>query len=521
MEKQELDLRITEAARVIRSYCAARTSSQMEAEDLSQDIIVEIYKSASSLRNAEAFYGFMWAVAGNVYKQWCKNRAKRQFCELPDNVPCEPDDAGSEYAELQLLRRELTLLDEKYRKAVVLYYIDQKSCSQIASALSISESMAKYLLFKSRHILKEGMNMERIYGQQSYQPKCLSLQFWGHGPNRAYHLCDSRISQNILFACYHDKLTAEQIALEIGIALPYMEDKLKELYEGGLLNKEGKRYSANIAVFTKEFQQEVRQKTAELKKRIVDLVVEAVEAHGTSIRSIPFAGADMNENSLAWQLTCRLLYSAVIEKLQSRVQLCYPEERYGSNCFVWGIETDEQDFELKQFNFGVSNVQNKNGDYVQFMDFPINGEMVHFFFAYNQSAVNVLLDIAKGSTAHFSENDLAVAAELIKRGYAVQEEKCLKVNAPVCTIQQHRQVKAVLEETASRIADEAEKLKCSVTEILKDHLPLHLKKQAPDLAYLRLFDDAICAPVAALFDQKFLLPYNGDGLLPTTYVILK
>ena len=89
MEKQELDLKITEEARVIRSYCMARTSSPMEAEDLMQDIIVEIYKSAANIRNAEAFYGFMWAVAGNVYRQWCKTRAKRHFCELPDDLPCE------------------------------------------------------------------------------------------------------------------------------------------------------------------------------------------------------------------------------------------------------------------------------------------------------------------------------------------------------------------------------------------------------------------------------------------------
>ena len=58
----------------------ARTSNHFEAEDLAQDIIVEIYKSADNIRNADAFYGFMWAVAGNVYKQWCKKKAKNKEC---------------------------------------------------------------------------------------------------------------------------------------------------------------------------------------------------------------------------------------------------------------------------------------------------------------------------------------------------------------------------------------------------------------------------------------------------------
>ena len=72
-----------------------------------------------------------------------------------------------------------------------------------------------------------------------------------------------------------------------------------------------------------------------------------------------------------------------------------------------------------------------------------------------------------------------------------------------------------------KIADEAETLIEAVTKILKNHVPVHLKKLAKDMAYLRLFEDAISAPVSILYDRKYLLPYNGDGILPTTYVILK
>ena len=103
MEKQDLDLKITEAARVIRSYCIARTSSQMEAEDLAQDIILEIYKSAANIRSSEAFYGFMWSVAGNVYRQWAKRKARRKECELVESA-CEqvwPEDAPEDVGETE------------------------------------------------------------------------------------------------------------------------------------------------------------------------------------------------------------------------------------------------------------------------------------------------------------------------------------------------------------------------------------------------------------------------------------
>ena len=71
------------------------------------------------------------------------------------------------------------------------------------------------------------------------------------------------------------------------------------------------------------------------------------------------------------------------------------------------------------------------------------------------------------------------------------------------------------------IADEAETLVETVSKILKEHTPVHLKKFVKDMAYLRLFEDTISAPVSILYDRKYLLPYNNDSFLPTTYVILK
>lgn len=70
MDRAELDAKITEMAKTLYSYCVVRTSDHFEAEDLAQDIILQIYKSAENIRNADSFYSYVWAVAGNAYKQW-------------------------------------------------------------------------------------------------------------------------------------------------------------------------------------------------------------------------------------------------------------------------------------------------------------------------------------------------------------------------------------------------------------------------------------------------------------------
>ncbi len=519
MERRELDNRISEIAKVLLSYCVARTPNQFEAEDLAQDIILEIYKSADNLRDEKAFYGFMWAVAGNVYKGWCKNKARNKACELTENLFSDEIFSEDEDDSVYLLRRELTLLTEKYRKAVILYYIENMSCSEISDKLSISEGMVKYLLFKSRQILKEGITMERNYGSQSYNPKELFIAYWGKGNNRYYHIGDSKISQNILFACYNDKLSAEQISLEIGVALPYMEDKLNELLEYDLLRKDGNRYYTNIVIFTDDFTNEVNARTTALRERIADIVQSTVTEHEQEIRSIGFYGADRNDNAFRWQMAAFILYEAIIDILPGKTELVYPVDKFGTECFVFGCEKGKNSDWHAQFCFGISNLTSTDGDYIQFMDFSVNGEMVHHHF--RQNIANVFCDIAKGKAESFGENDKALAADMVRKGYVLSGENGLSVNAPVFTSEQYAELRDMFADVAERISDEAEALMDEVTKIMKNHIPVHLKKLAHDMAYLRLFDDAVSAPVSILCERKFLLPYSKDGMLPTTYVVLK
>ena len=74
MNDVQLNEKITEVTKTIFSYCMAKTTTREEAEDLSQDILYELIRSSKSIRDDRAFYAFMWAVAGNVFKQWCRKK---------------------------------------------------------------------------------------------------------------------------------------------------------------------------------------------------------------------------------------------------------------------------------------------------------------------------------------------------------------------------------------------------------------------------------------------------------------
>ncbi len=508
MDKHELDIKMTDMAKSILSYCMARTSNHFEAEDLAQDIIVEIYKSADNIRNADAFYGFMWAIAGNVYKQWCKKKAKNKECEITDDLFNVAELLDDERDDLHLLRRELTLLSERYRKAVILYYIENKSCSEISKHLSISESMVKYLLFKSRQILKEGITMERTYGEQSYNPKELSILYWGNGKNTYNYIYENKISQNILFACYNDKLTAEEISIELGIALPYIEDILKQLVECDALGLDGRKYYTNIVIFTADCAVEVANKTKLFRNNISDALSEII-ANGKL------------SNSEAWLTVCCILYKAIFENLQSKVKIELPENKFGENCIVWAVEKAIDSMRNKGFEFGVSNTENENGDRVQFFDFSINGDMVHHSFYSSKSFTNVFIDIAKGKTEFDNEFENVAVAELVKKGYVLNDNGKLTVNVPVFTKKEFEQFMSQFNSTVDLVEQNANAIMSEAAKIMKNYIPVHLKSLAYQMAYFRIFEDAISMPVGTLAENKVLFPFNGNGVLPTTYIVLK
>ena len=308
MNESQLYEQITEVSKTIFSFCLTKTSNCQDAEDLSQDIILELFKSVNNIRDDKAFYGFMWAVAENVYKQWYKKKLKSKTCELTDDiantlVDFEPDNNSDIY----LLRRELSLLSEKYRKATILYYIDGNGCHQIADKLNLSESMVKYLLFKSRKILKEGMNMERKLGELSYNPKNLIPLYNGSGPNRFWEFMNHKMRQNIVNACYNDSLTAQQISLETGIPLPYIDDELKALIDKAIIIKDGTHYKANIIVITTECTEEIRRNVEIYHRKIADIISEFLDKYLGDFKGIGFVGNDFSDNSLRWQLMTYVL----------------------------------------------------------------------------------------------------------------------------------------------------------------------------------------------------------------------
>ncbi len=515
MEQTERNEKIAAASKLILSYCISRTSNHDDAEDLSQEILYELIRSSANLRDENAFYGFMWSIAGNVYKTWYKKRMrakKTESLEILSEVSDETDLFEDDSSDVYLLRRELSLLSAKYRKATVLYYLYGKSCAEIADILSVSESMVKYLLFKSRNILKEGMIMERNYGTQSYDPKKLELFYMGEGPNRHYALLhEHKIRQNILWACYNDELSEQEIALQIGVSLPYIEQDIKLLTDAWLLVKKGTRYRTNLIIITEEFDREKAGVIQPIQEKIAACIRDFVTENEDSIRKIGFFGCDMSQTSLRWHMATMLLLQVWYEN-PLRGKLVYPMTAFGNHAFVWGVESYRS-------AYNTCTIDDIGGIRMCFMDWLMHPSSDHHHFWGHEKRVLLYSKIIYGNEGVLHEYEEEIAAELIKLGYLRKIGDTLTVTVPVYTKEQLARMRDLQKETIQKMVALFVELYEKNVAILKNHVPTQLKKQAEDIAVMNLFQDASFYPTYVLTQSGYLSTERVSYEMPTVYIV--
>jgi len=229
-------------------FCLKKTGNNNEAEDLTQDIALNIIAALSKGTIPVSFSAWVWQIARNRYSAWADAKHKKIMSVTGSDISdYELEDESMDILDgmihseqLSLLRRELAFISRDYRDIVVAYYIENKSVREIADVLSLSVETVKKRLQRSRKILKEGMDMAREFGVRSYKPENVRFAASGSQPSGLPWKAVSRsIPKNILLQASNNPSTIEELSIELGIALPYMEEEVKLLCKATLLEKTG------------------------------------------------------------------------------------------------------------------------------------------------------------------------------------------------------------------------------------------------------------------------------------------
>jgi hypothetical protein len=158
--------------------------------------------------------------------------------------------------------------------------------------------------------------------------------------------------------------------------------------------------------------------------------------------------------------------------------------------------------------------------FIEFFVPSINVPLDFGYFINNTSRVNTFIDIAKCKTDGFSENDMLEVAEFIKNGWVKKDGENLSPCIPVYTAEQYKQMQSIIDTVTDTIADNTRKMIDISTDILIQHTPTSLKKDAKDVGWLKRHDVAMTSPVRIMQDNGMLRKIANNEH-PTAYVVLK
>ena len=312
-------------------FCLRKCGDPLDAEDLASEITYEIMAALRKGTVPANFAGWVWRIARNRYSRWADAKNKRSQLISGDELPCEPgivdEDDGTDPERLNTLRRELAFIREDYRRVLVAHYIEDRSVQDIADGLGIPRGTVLARLHRARKHMKEGMNMAREFGVRSYKPEeieftnnCSSFGAFG----QPWRILNHPLYQNVFLEVYDTPETAEELAIALGVALPYMQSELdflvRETFLSTVETAAGIKYRTAFPIISREAWQacnkrqvELQDELADLLETLVDRYVALCHAHGVK----PYRG-DQDYKTAKWTLLMQALDTIQYETFGKR-----------------------------------------------------------------------------------------------------------------------------------------------------------------------------------------------------------
>jgi RNA polymerase sigma factor (sigma-70 family) len=140
--------------KICNSYCMKKN----DREDLAQEIIYQLWKSAERFNEDYKFSTWMYRVALNVAISYYRKEQKSKHIILLAENPIDIEDAAEATNDAQEninhLQRFISELNELER-ALMLLYLEEKSYNEIADIVGISETNVATRISRVKEKLKQ------------------------------------------------------------------------------------------------------------------------------------------------------------------------------------------------------------------------------------------------------------------------------------------------------------------------------------------------------------------------------
>jgi RNA polymerase sigma factor (sigma-70 family) len=148
---------VTEHWRFVYTMCLSHVGQAADAEDLTQEVFMQVAHDVAALREPDKFLPWMRQVARNMCRMW---RRRQRTTPEPLDTIAELDDptAAARFRRTELaeiVRTMLAQVSPKSREVLALHYLAGYSEAEIAVALGLSPATIKSRLREGREQAKQ------------------------------------------------------------------------------------------------------------------------------------------------------------------------------------------------------------------------------------------------------------------------------------------------------------------------------------------------------------------------------
>lgn len=138
------------------SLCLRMTSSQTEAEDLTQEVFIQLFRKIGSFRGDSAFSTWLHRMTVNqVLMHFRRRSVKNEKTSESGDMPEQTVTGSANPNKMQVvdriaLKNAIAELPNGYRKVFILHDVEGLEHEEVARALGISVGTSKSQLHKAR-----------------------------------------------------------------------------------------------------------------------------------------------------------------------------------------------------------------------------------------------------------------------------------------------------------------------------------------------------------------------------------
>jgi RNA polymerase sigma-70 factor (ECF subfamily) len=149
-----------EIAAAIRAFIARRARTPHDVDDITQETLLRLYRSAQNLRDEQALEGWMYRIARSAIVDHYRRAAVRPEPVAPEQAELhghveEPDTPSADESLAACLTPLLARVPETYRTALELTDLGDLTQEQAAAQLGLSSSGMKSRVQRGRRMLRD------------------------------------------------------------------------------------------------------------------------------------------------------------------------------------------------------------------------------------------------------------------------------------------------------------------------------------------------------------------------------